>query len=91
MRKLVFCAALLTPLLLATTPSSALVSAANSQAITDIASSYSSLIEVKGGRGRGGGWGRGGRGKHYGWSRGRGHHKGWSGVVIEAGSELDTA
>lgn len=46
-----------------------------------IGGSASTAMEVKGGRGHGGGhaWGhRGGRGHHYGWGRGRGHHYGWS-------------
>ena len=42
--------------------------------------SESTLIQVRGGHGHGGGhgWGhRGGHGHHYGWGRSRGHHYGW--------------
>ena len=49
-------------------------------ATPDALGSDSSVIQVKGGHGHGGGhkWGhRGGRGHHYGWGRGRGHHYGW--------------
>jgi hypothetical protein len=50
--------------------------AANPNTLTD---ADSSIIQVRGGHGHGGGhpsWGhRGGRGHHYGWGRGR--HHGW--------------
>ena len=51
--------------------------AANPNTLTD---TDSSIIQVRGGHGHGGGhhpsWGhRGGRGHHYGW--GRGHRRGW--------------
>lgn len=71
MRKLIFGAAIALPLTLTIAPASALPGAAVDH------SASSALVEVKGGHGRGHGWGRARAFKPPGWSRGR--KVGWRG------------
>jgi hypothetical protein len=53
-----------------------MVSAMPAATLNTVGSADRAVIQVKGGRGHGHGWGHhGGRGHHYGWYRG--HHYGW--------------
>lgn len=82
MRKLILASAFVAPFMFCM-PAHALMGQLSGQSIQDALGSPS-LIEVKGGRGHGGGhgWGRG-HGRHYGWSRGR--KVGWRGYHCPPG------
>jgi hypothetical protein len=75
MRKLFFGMALTLPL--AFTPEASALPGVSPDPLMQDARIIGELIEVKGGRGGGHGWGRGHGGRAWGWSRGR--KVGWRG------------
>ena len=81
MKKILFSLALALPVAFAASQASALPAHSTSPAISHAASA--DIVEVKGGHGKGHGWGKHHGYKHHGWSHGR--KVGWRGRVCPPG------